>query len=1514
MKPSGPKSIHGSVTVDMDDSRMLQVSRLCASLPVFASEALRTCAAFDFTPVIGCTGQLQSHSPCLNFSLPASDMPHTALLVGLIFPHTASPSPSPTGCLALSSCGETLRLWPRLARNSVHTDVNLSASFGGLYGDEAIQLEPTSVPGTFVVATRTGHLLLVDPRNARDGVVCRLLTGTSKSDRPPPTGYSGGSSGSGLLSGIGRRVSNLFNLVASSGGLTSLLTPARGGGNMVFVRLVTRPNATPTGLCRIYMLLENQLDVWTIDRFLEEQMQDVFSIESLLRTSTHEPLLGQWRAVDMAIRQPASDLVCPSDEQQLIYILVSNAIHGPDDFGMYHLVTLNLSNRQPSTNAPQLCQSISSSAVLVEWPFGPPEPNSLQLCLPAMESSSVKGCAPLYPCLLACVYSVRAGQVVVVEVLTGQLVATLEFGRQNSAPVPGTTSTGGRLPYASALIGCGSVDTQNLFVYVTCQRGLLALSPLSETGFTVSAYSHMADLNHSSIGDSDKSIVKTRPGNISLDSMTGESNRQHADRVPVIVVNTGDGRSLQTTAQLTVHGLTIWDPNDPGRVPLNLHPKDRGFVGVSEAARVYWMGFQEQASKYLSTLLAEADVQRWISSDFVRLVRRILDERPLFDARWRSVMTSAHADEDIPISEGCLGFQFVVSRPTAEAPILAARRLVAKLEAVQRLKELLSLVSRSDKWVDSNALIPICEVNHYLGIRLPIDTDDTSEVEGEKTRRRFAGEETLAAELPCSDEDAIVYSCMLADDDNEVETCAQRLLRSLESSRALQAAEDEPLDISGRYASVHVLSCFHMAEELVEFTRALHTKLARAPQPMIQPIFQDVALSVGFSPSALQTVQSQEAVLQTISLIPNFIMMLAEAVNRGLSSSLQSLGTMSPSPIPSVVGLVSPSTIQLLLESVDLISAGLAAVSAYRDRQLATLYKATDIPGSPKTHYLVGWLTDARPFGVGDVLLNFFENLVRLGCGELAPDSTTADDPGLAVVDTSQLTKDATARAIDWAGYLLGVAQQRLRWATNHSCWVWSSQAASDAATEADSSKQRLEIVQRLRRMRHWFVQLRKLVIDAIADRLHRPDAALNLAERFADCAQMVRLCYLLELQDGDMGQDESTSGPLCQRHYHQKLAELLRRVPADYGLADHALRWYFACGEHARVQSLLTLLERTNKQDSLSAEPSRNSTAGDHVFTKPKPPKLTVSGKQQSAHDRGKITLDPVRQFLRREDARDLAWPHLLSTRRYPEAARMLFEEGCKETRFLGRRKTLLSLAKLAAIADATESSSIGDKPNKSMDGMLDPFIEKVDLLLECVELQEQLPKYLRNPSPVSQENSPDSDWRHDCVLDIDQLARLYVSRAAPNTTRSLLPPGSRRKLPADSPEQTSSQCTLMEFRRAFRLADLLVELADVQPKENWVDSLEARNMLLLHIWCQALKMDDWSKILPDEDPVQICSRSFICSLVRNLNRTHNHALELLFTPERLFSCPELEPFASDPQFRYLIQSGFEFMQSISV
>ncbi|KAA0187973.1 hypothetical protein FBUS_10456 [Fasciolopsis buskii] len=99
------------------------------------------------------TSQTQPRSACLRFSLPSSDLPHTARLVCLLLPpsgpDTAITSLFPAGCLALSPCGQSLRLWPQLTRNYAHADVTPSALVNGLYGDEAIQMESTSMVSSF---------------------------------------------------------------------------------------------------------------------------------------------------------------------------------------------------------------------------------------------------------------------------------------------------------------------------------------------------------------------------------------------------------------------------------------------------------------------------------------------------------------------------------------------------------------------------------------------------------------------------------------------------------------------------------------------------------------------------------------------------------------------------------------------------------------------------------------------------------------------------------------------------------------------------------------------------------------------------------------------------------------------------------------------------------------------------------------------------------------------------------------------------------------------------------------------------------------------------------------------------------------------------------------------------------------------------------------------------------------------------------------------------------------------
>ncbi|KAG5441692.1 hypothetical protein CSKR_103172 [Clonorchis sinensis] len=1843
--------LHGCVAVDLEPSRMLQVSRLCTSLPVFASEALRTCSTASVRFLSGgwlvivagselflwkypSSPQSQSHSTCLTFTLPASDMPHSALLVAPIFPAPIGlrPGSHPTGCLALSSCGESLRIWPRLARNSLHVDVNLSASTTGLYGDEAIQLEPTSVHGTFVLATRTGHLILVDPRNAPDGVRCRALTGRTKTD--PGAGTHGSAS---LLSGLSRRVSNLFGLVASSGGFGMRLNPARGGGNMVFVRLVTRPiggTSTDDAACRVYMLMESQLDVWSIDQNLDERMLGVYSIQSLLQSSTHDSLLGQWHAVDMAVQHSTE----PNLSDDLLYLLVSNAASGPSGIGLFHLVTLDVGNEEQPDG--QVLQVIPTAAVQVDWPFELPVMRStsfrhkmINLCLPASLAPDFSG-NPLYPCLLACLFSPFTGQVTIIEVLTGHSVARMEFGALGTTPAPPICP--------SALIGCGSVDSSNLFVYVTCQRGLITLTPASDilppstaSGSGVSASQSIAELSHSAIHEMTKASTKLRASNVSVDSVaSSESQRARTDRNPVVIVYTTDGVK-QVVAQMTPSGLSVWDPNDTTRSPVQLSPADLCFVGVGEIARVYWMGYQEQAAKCVIRLVEEERLRTELSSAFLRFTSRLMNERPLSDARWRSLTLPAYSEQESLMPEGCSVFQYVVSRLTSEAPLLSVSRLQTKLDSIKRLRELWSILLSSDLFSVSDAFVPIAELNCWLRIRLPsrtstMDADLSDSLPNddqmESNRRWYAGERpgVLSDEGVGTTTDASRFHCMLADDSNEVEACAERLLRSLDESRMVQAAEDNPMDHSGRPASVHIMCGMHLAEELVEFARILQTKLAQNPQAMLQRLFQSVAVQAGFSSTALQVVNPQEAVLQTVSLMPNLVAGLGEAILQAIhpgesnmsmesddehagSSTLISVNVANlfvsvmelltckdsvfkaqlssalsvnaytlrarwpkwsereftgrkvrgsnptsasrlplsrlgqPGSIPALVlpsggmaarhrkgataerlflylkhlltqvflnlsstecaapmssgtsvsavtpfrclaamplegstgaGILpgcpsldrgsrkaevgfepqtfrsinsSPNHRSILsyfcIANLSLKKPALSAVLGYRDRQLPSLYEAVKGFGTGKSHYLACWLTDCRPYGIGDVLLDLFDLLIRFGCGEVAvvvdQQNTTE---GTMASDSSQLIKDASSWAVEWASILLGVAHQRVRWASAHSTWIWSHPPLNDQSA-APSIMERVESVQRLRRMRSWFVQLRKYIIDSIADRLNRPEAALHLAERFADCAQMVRLCYLLERQDeiDHATEDcEPVSTTQLTRFHHHRLVELLRRVPESYGLADQALQWYFACEEHARVKSLLALLERL-KEKATSTEDQF------HRLAKTRAPQHTAPHSAVEQRRKVATETDPVNRFLHRQDTRDHAWPHLLSTRQYSKASQILFEEGCKETRSIGRRKVLLSLAKLTLLATGSVSktrSTFGDLV-VSTETAPDRLIEKLNLLLEAIDLQvlfcvcinytihqenahvihlrvmtrwlkwlerkftdrnvcgsnltsasrlplsrlgqpggnpalvlpsgcmavrhrkghnlrlrnhetfchatrrkhegwdtarlpkprqgksrgrgrirttnlpERLPVELRAVYSARQAQSDRDDPSYDPLLDLDSLARLYVSGVTLSPAAPLFGSVGRTTSPdsvVESPDPPLLKCGRDEFHAAFRLADLIVELADLQPGSQLVNPEEARHQLLVHIWCQALKMNDWTKTAEHEDPVDICSRSFVCSLVRDLSRTHAKALEVLFTPDELFDHPDLADLSGDPRFRYLVQSGLEYMQSLSI
>nr|CAH8824006.1 unnamed protein product [Trichobilharzia regenti] len=610
-KRPGSTLLHSCVNVEMHPSRMLQVSRISENLPVFPSKALRASSSssarfFAGEWLIVVAGNklflwkysryvnTQPHSSCVSFDLPVSDLPHSASLVGLLFPsNDAEVSPLPTSCLALSSCGGNLRLWPRLTRNYVHVDTVLPAPIGGLYGDQAIQLEHIHVSGAFVAATRTGHLVLIDTRNAQDGVKTHLITSTN----------DGCMHSKGILSGLGRRVSNFFNLVSSttnSGLIKSM--PARGGENFVFLRLITCMSSNDCEKCFCFALYKNQLDVWSVDYNLNCELCDVYTIDKLINSSSSSLEDGDsdWEAVDFAIQ--SNRYASSTADQTLAYILLSR-IDDQQSPRELRLLTVKFNRIESS-----LCFTINAS-VGVEYPFYEDrlytsEETNIQFCLPADSTPQ-----SLYPCLLGCLYCLRTGQVFIIEVLTGQIIGKLEFSPNlpNKPPCP------------QSLISIGSSDMHSLFIFLTCQCGLLTLTPCIDSGNnnagtinevmdaipSSSGGISMIDVDQASLVSSEvslnRSMHKSRSSIVSCPTIL--SQKHHSEPDFSIIVHTVDEKRLKVNTMFTANTYIISLVGESFDKPIKLSPMDRLFVALCEVARIYWMGFKEQTINYMKSIL-----------------------------------------------------------------------------------------------------------------------------------------------------------------------------------------------------------------------------------------------------------------------------------------------------------------------------------------------------------------------------------------------------------------------------------------------------------------------------------------------------------------------------------------------------------------------------------------------------------------------------------------------------------------------------------------------------------------------------------------------------------------------------------------------------------------------------------------------------------------------------------------------------------------------------------------------
>ncbi|VDP96140.1 unnamed protein product [Trichobilharzia regenti] len=154
-------------------------------------------------------------------------------------------------------------------------------------------------------------------------------------------------------------------------------------------------------------------------------------------------------------------------------------------------------------------------------------------------------------------------------------------------------------------------------------------------------------------------------------------------------------------------------------------------------------------------------------------------------------------------------------------------------------------------------------------------------------------------------------------------------------------------------------------------------------------------------------------------------------------------------------------------------------------------------------------------------------------------------------------------------------------------------------------------------------------------------------------------------------------------------------------------------------------------------------------------------------------------------------------------------------------------------------------------------PLISKIDGYLKWISLQELLDQNHVKSESIFDNTSSDSDPRFKRVLSIPVLVRLYVNNAAclNETMKTGGSSGSSSNHndnngdredddDGDNDNQSNDKHLLsemiMHFRRAFILIDILQIVSDLRPNDDCHDPIEARDELLLHIWCQAIRMDE--------------------------------------------------------------------------
>ncbi|XP_059142575.1 nuclear pore complex protein Nup133-like isoform X2 [Physella acuta] len=242
----------------------------------------------------------------------------------------------------------------------------------------------------------------------------------------------------------------------------------------------------------------------------------------------------------------------------------------------------------------------------------------------------------------------------------------------------------------------------------------------------------------------------------------------------------------------------------------------------------------------------------------------------------------------------------------------------------------------------------------------------------------------------------------------------------------------------------------------------------------------------------------------------------------------------------------------------------------------------------------------------------------------------------------------------------------------------------------------------------------------------------------------------------------------------------------------------------------------------------------------------------------RGHLLSQPVSQgdelskFLDSSNVKYLSWLHEINRGNFLAAHDTLADLARMETNFLAKKKTLLSLSKLAALAADEEEDDIQDR--------IEMINEELDLILH----QEVL--------PVETIQNVGMDPNNMRVLTPVELIELYISEHNQSANEG-------------------------DVKKAL---DLLHHI-DKEGEHDY-------EALRLHIWCRAILMDD-ERTKEETDPLDSVKDKIFFKTV-DLVHMDDELEQLLPELKVLMSAKELSSLTKQPHFKFLMQACYEQIQ----